>query len=63
MYIFIKKRWLIISYNNRMIKKIKFRRLSGEYKDGLIYICQEILSNEFNESQIRKTLKNIEKGE
>lgn len=48
---------------NQRVAKIKFRRLSGEYKDGLIYICQEILSNEFNESQIRKTLKNIEKGE
>ena len=52
----------IIAENQR-VAKIKFRRLSGEYKDGLIYICQEILSNEFNESQIRKTLKNIEKGE
>ena len=50
----------IIAENQR-VAKIKFRRLSGEYKDGLIYICQEILSNEFNESQIRKTLKNIEK--
>ena len=52
----------IIAENQR-VAKIKFRRLSGEYKDGLLYICQEILSNEFNESQIRKTLKNIEKGE
>ena len=43
----------IIAENQR-VAKIKFRRLSGEYKDGLIYICQEILSNEFNESQIRK---------
>lgn len=46
---------------NQRVQKIKFKKLSQQYKEGLIYICQDMLE-EKNDSVIRKTLKNIEKG-
>ena len=52
---------LSVIMENQRLQKIKFKRLSQEYKDGLIYICQDIL-DEKNDSLVRKVLKNIEKG-
>jgi hypothetical protein len=47
-------------YENQRVQKIKFRRLSAEYKDSLIFVVQQIL-NEKSDTNIRRTLKNIEK--
>lgn len=50
-----------IIYNNQRVSKIKFKRLSNQYKEGLLYIAGEILGEEsFN--TLRKTFKKIEKG-
>ncbi len=46
---------------NQRMQKIKFKKLSAQYKEGLAFIIQEILNN-VNESIIRKTIKTIEKG-
>ncbi len=46
---------------NQKIAKIRFKRLSTQYKDGLSLIVQEILKN-VSESNIRKAIKLIEKG-
>ena len=46
---------------NQRLAKIKFRKLSIQYKDGLAYIAEEILEN-VSEANIRKTIKLIEKG-
>lgn len=54
---------LSVIAENQRLSKLKFKRLSSEYKEGLIYISTEILENEINESQIRRTVKNIEKGD
>lgn len=50
-----------IIYNNQRVSKIKFKRLSVQYKEGLIYVSGQILENE-NINQIRKVFKTIEKG-
>lgn len=50
-----------IIYNNQRVSKIKFRRLSNQYKEGLLYIAGEILGEE-NFNDLRKTFKKIEKG-
>ena len=50
-----------IIYNNQRVSKIKFRRLSNQYKEGLVYIAGEILGEE-NFNDLRKTFKKIEKG-
>lgn len=50
-----------IIYNNQRVSKIKFKRLSNQYKEGLLYIAGEILGEE-NFSDLRKTFKKIEKG-
>lgn len=47
-------------YENQRVAKIRFRRLSVEYKDQLEYISEEILENESRNS-IRRVIKNIEK--
>lgn len=46
---------------NQRVAKIKFKRLSAQYKDSLVYIVEEILKD-VSESTIRKTLKIIERG-
>ena len=46
---------------NQRVQKIKFRKLSTQYKDGLILIIQEILDG-VSENSIRKIIKTIEKG-
>lgn len=52
---------LSVLYENQRVSKIKFKKLSTQYKDGLIYVASQIL-NEANDSQIRKVVKSIEKG-
>lgn len=50
-----------VIYENQRIAKIRFRKLSIEYKDQLEYMSEEILGN-VSGSEIRKAIKNIEKG-
>ena len=52
---------LNVIYENQRVAKIKFRKLSIQYKDGLAYIAEEILED-VSESNIRKAIKLIEKG-
>jgi len=52
---------LTVLAENQRVQKIKFKRLSVQYKDALNSIVQTIL-NEENDSDIRKIIKKIEKG-
>lgn len=52
---------LSVIYENQRVSKIKFKKLSIQYKDGLAYIAEEILGN-ISEATIRRTIKSIEKG-
>lgn len=52
---------LSVIYENQRVAKIKFKKLSIQYKDSLAYIAEEILGN-VSESTIRRTIKMIEKG-
>ncbi len=52
---------LSVIYENQRVEKIKFKKLSVQYKDGLAYLTEEILEN-ISESNIRKIIKMIEKG-
>lgn len=52
---------LSVIYENQRLGKIKFKKLSVQYKDGLAYLAEEILEN-VSESNIRRTIKLIEKG-
>ena len=46
---------------NQRVQKIKFKRLSVQYKDSLIFIAQQILG-EKTDSNIRRIEKALEKG-
>lgn len=52
--------WSVLAENQR-VAKIKFKKLSTQYKDSLIYIVSEIL-NDMSENQIRRAVKIIERG-
>lgn len=52
---------LIVIAENQRIQKIKFKKLSVQYKDSLGFIVQQILEQE-SDSNIRKSIKMIEKG-
>ena len=52
---------LSVIYENQRVAKIKFKTLSVQYKDGLAYLAEEILGD-VSESNIRRVIKNIEKG-
>lgn len=52
---------LNVIYENQRLSKIKFRKLSVQYKDGLVYLAEEILGD-VSESNIRKVVKQIEKN-
>ncbi len=52
---------LSVIYENQRVAKIKFKKLSIQYKDGLAYLAEEILGD-VSESNVRKTIKFIEKG-
>lgn len=51
----------LVFAENQRVAKIKFKKLSTQYKDGLVFVVQEILK-EVSESNIRKTIKMIERG-
>ena len=50
----------VISENQR-VQKIKFKKLSVQYKDSLTFMVQQIL-NQNNDSNVRKAMKIIERG-
>lgn len=52
---------LSVIYENQRVAKIKFKKLSIQYKDGLAYFAQEILADT-SEANIRRAIKIIEKG-
>ena len=52
---------LSVIYENQRVAKIKFKKLSIQYKDSLAYIAEEILGD-VSEATIRKAIKSIEKG-
>ena len=52
---------LRVIYENHRLAKIKFKRLSAQYKDGLAYMVEEILGD-VSSTNIRKTIKMIERG-
>ncbi len=52
---------LSVIYENQRVAKIKFKKLSIQYKDGLAYLAGEILGD-VSESNIRKAIKIIERG-
>ncbi len=52
---------LSVIYENQRVAKIKFKKLSIQYKDGLSYIAEEILQD-VSETNIRRAIKLIEKG-
>ncbi len=48
---------------NQRTAKINFRNLSAQYKDGLIFLTDGILESEgINDTEVRKTVRKIEKG-
>ena len=50
-----------VIYNNQRVSKIKFRKLSMQYKEGLMYIASQILEHK-EDALLRKVFKKIEKG-
>lgn len=52
---------LSVLMENQRVAKIKLKRLSAQYKDGLVFVVQEILKKS-SESSIRRAVKTIEKG-
>ena len=50
-----------VIYENQRVSKIRFRKLSVQYKDGLAYIAEEILGDTGG-NKVRKAIKTIEKG-
>ena len=52
--------WSVLAENQR-VAKIKFKKLSTQYKDSLVFIAGEIL-NDVSENQIRRAVKIIERG-
>ena len=52
---------LSVIYENQRVAKIKFKKLSVQYKDGLAYLAEEILGD-VSESNVRRAIKIIERG-
>lgn len=52
---------LSVIYENQRVAKIKFKKLSVQYKDQLEYISEEILGD-VSEATIRRAIKIIERG-
>ncbi len=50
-----------VIYYNQRVSKIKFKRLSNQYKEGLMYMASKILQNA-DGKLLRNTFKKIEKG-
>lgn len=51
-----------VIYNNQRVSKIKFKRLSTQYKEGLIYITHKILEEQVDINSLRRVFKKIERG-
>ena len=52
---------LSVITENQRAGKIRFKRLSQQYKDGLLVIASEV-ADDINEGQIRRAIKNVERG-
>lgn len=52
---------LSVIYENQRVSKIKFKKLSIPYKEGLVYLSTEILGDT-SEMKVRRVVKLIEKG-
>lgn len=52
---------LTVIAENQRLQKIKFKKLSVQYKDSLSFIVQQIL-NERSDSNVRRAIKTIERG-
>ena len=50
-----------VIYNNQRVSKIKFRKLSNQYKEGLMYLATKIL-DKVDVGALRRTFKKIERG-
>lgn len=50
-----------VIYNNQRIARIKFKKLSNQYKEGLIYLATKIM-NDNHDSEIREAFRKIERG-
>lgn len=50
-----------VIYKNQRVSKIKFKKLSNQYKEGLMYIVTKIL-DDVDENVLRRTFKKIERG-
>lgn len=53
-----------VIYENQRVAKIKFKKLSNQYKEQLLYVTQKILKVLDNEdiNRLKKEFKKIEKG-
>ena len=52
---------LSVIAENQRVQKIKFKKLSISYKDGLSFIVQQILDQN-SDTYVRRAIKIIEKG-
>ena len=52
---------LSVIYENQRVAKVRFKKLSVQYKDSLAYMAEEILGDA-SESSVRRAIKTIEKG-
>ena len=50
-----------VIYKNQRVSKIKFKKLSNQYKEGLMYIVTKIL-DDVDENVLRRTFKKKERG-
>ena len=50
-----------VIFENQRVSKIKFKKLTKQYKDGLMYIAEDILNGE-NVMNLNKVFKQLEKG-
>ena len=52
---------LSVIYENQRFNKINFKKLSIQYKDGIAYLAEDIMGD-ISDTQIRRVMKNMEKG-
>lgn len=52
---------LSIIYENQRAAKIRLKKLSVQYKDGLVYLAEEILGD-VSEANVRRAVKFMERG-
>jgi len=52
---------LSVIYENQRVAKVKFKKLSIQYKDSLAYLSEEILGD-VSEASVRRAIKIIERG-